>query len=986
MKNLSKIIELLFKYVAPEAVFEGKIHGNSIDEEAFVRLSDAYISEYSETELRNLWHYYYDFMGRVKGLRGINPDEYSHIGDKYGISAFDGLFHYVDRMLLLQNSEVVCQYQRFMDWRMLTFDVNEELLVSAFWAQKRTQDEMQKIGFTWKTVIGHNNTALNRIFERGIAENHFHLLGSSPMFHISWLSLMNNVLNSTSSLKLKQIDANRRNATKRYNAELHERPLTHRIYQAALIRLYFFGKELGFKIKIGDYYIRPEHIWQHCRFTANKGSTEYSALIELLSEMYDFYTEKEIVELANVLLSDYKSGSHNRFFDCKPRPLSIDLELFEPFVDSAVYNKMWQNKTLSNIKSLLRDEIALSEHVFELQNEIELWRNYGVRFSSQEKAYEDYALVGVSGLYHGSNEYNYLFSGERWLLFAYLRKIYTRKINQEDADLFYAYLLIKENLRAELIQSNDYVGFANFQRYERRKRDLIDDRIFKDDDVKYAVRENLLNKNIVSLEIRIQPKDTTSDILHTIMYLDDIIGGDKSKYFYTLHFLKRPDEPVKFDDELCQCRHYKYRRDCLRKTDAIVGLREYFPKYAHRVYGIDAASQEIGCRPEVFGTVFRLLSEHVKSYTDPSSQPMQQNLPQLHITYHAGEDFLDVVDGLRAIDEAVTFLGMNCGDRLGHALALGIDIEEWYRSKNYKIVLTKQDWLDNLAWLNGRLIDLKIDGTAALRSWIVKKFNLTFQEIYLDNIVTDEMNSILRSAGKAYLDRYPHHSYSNFALDFNISNYFEAWKLRGDDPELYKNGFFDWEDDGTLFKKSQIHKGNRHYMELRTIPEVFLLYYSYHYNKRIRIEGEKRLEIDVRPIYIDGIVKLQKAMQKQIASKGISIETNPSSNYQIGTFKDYKRHPIFNFYNKNLTYEPDELYNCAQLNVSVNTDDKGVFSTSLENEFSLLAHAKEFEVDEHEHKKYSRSMIYSWIDDVRKMGLDQCFRELEQRDKRANYE
>ena len=75
------------------------------------------------------------------------------------------------------------------------------------------------------------------------------------------------------------------------------------------------------------------------------------------------------------------------------------------------------------------------------------------------------------------------------------------------------------------------------------------------------------------------------------------------------------------------------------------------------------------------------------------------------------------------------------------------------------------------------------------------------------------------------------------------------------------------------------------------------------------------------------VVKLDKQY------RGLGIETNPSSNYVIGTFKNYAKHPIFNFYNKGLTYDPAKLDDCAQLSVSVNTDDQGVFATSLENEY-----------------------------------------------------
>lgn len=60
-------------------------------------------------------------------------------------------------------------------------------------------------------------------------------------------------------------------------------------------------------------------------------------------------------------------------------------------------------------------------------------------------------------------------------------------------DLFYSYLLIRENLRGEFVQNNNGVGFANFQTYQRRKLQLINDPIFQNDIVRRAVRENIFN-------------------------------------------------------------------------------------------------------------------------------------------------------------------------------------------------------------------------------------------------------------------------------------------------------------------------------------------------------------------------------------------------------------------------------------------------------------------------------------------------------------
>ena len=79
---------------------------------------------------------------------------------------------------------------------------------------------------------------------------------------------------------------------------------------------------------------------------------------------------------------------------------------------------------------------------------------------------------------------------------------------------------------------------------------------------------------------------------------------------------------------------------------------------------------------------------------------------RLQLTYHAGEDFLDIIDGLRAIDEAIIFCGLERGCRIGHALALGINPQDYYEYKNQKIILTKQVLLDDLAWMICRPYEL----------------------------------------------------------------------------------------------------------------------------------------------------------------------------------------------------------------------------------------------------------------------------------------
>ena len=104
-------------------------------------------------------------------------------------------------------------------------------------------------------------------------------------------------------------------------------------------------------------------------------------------------------------------------------------------------------------------------------------------------------------------------------------------------------------------------------------------------------------------------------------------------------------------------------------------------------------------------------------------------VPQLRVTYHVGEDNQDILDGLRAIDEAIFFLNLDSGDCLGHATALGINVEKEYRRVGYQISIRKQDYLDNIVWLYNKILYYEIPDQENLLENQEKEFNKYFDEI-----------------------------------------------------------------------------------------------------------------------------------------------------------------------------------------------------------------------------------------------------------------
>ena len=132
----------------------------------------------------------------------------------------------------------------------------------------------------------------------------------------------------------------------------------------------------------------------------------------------------------------------------------------------------------------------------------------------------------------------------------------------------------------------------------------------------------------------------------------------------------------------------------------------------------------------------------------------------LGFTYHVGEDYLDIADGLRAVDEVMKFLRFGRGDRLGHSLVLGVNAEEYYKKKKCRIVLCKHDYLDNIVWLLNQIKTYNIQVSLSLINELEDKYWRLYSEIYVDSA----KNELLPP-----------------------SVYFQAWQLRGDDPKLYSD-------------------------------------------------------------------------------------------------------------------------------------------------------------------------------------------------------
>lgn len=358
---------------------------------------------------------------------------------------------------------------------------------------------------------------------------------------------------------------------------------------------------------------------------------------------------------------------------------------------------------------VVRPATGIMSIIPDLQNALEgdLESAFKYERDDQDKKISiDYALTKDLVRVINKTDKRYIYTvlaGERHLMYALFKKIYQGDDEQAEQIemLFYAYLVIKGMVRLEMVQLNSEIGLMNFIEYDSRKISLPVTKAYKELMKQMAIRSFCDKNKDNYLEVRVQSRGSVDEIKKDILEIDKTVcnpwfceahEGVDPKFWYILHFVKEKDE-FNVETAAAKCRHNELRetiRTCAKAN--IEWKHKASTQDPNRVVGIDAANSECYCRPEVFAQAFRYL----RNYKPVEPNPLVKDYK---FTYHVGEDFYDIVDGLRAIDETLQFLEFKPGDRLGHALALGVDVKSYYRGCSQTVVMQKQTLLDNVAWL-----------------------------------------------------------------------------------------------------------------------------------------------------------------------------------------------------------------------------------------------------------------------------------------------
>ena len=389
--------------------------------------------------------------------------------------------------------------------------------------------------------------------------------------------------------------------------------------------------------------------------------------------------------------------------------------------------------------------------------------------------------------------------------------------------LFHYYLLILGLANRMLVQQPQCFGFEEFQKYTMNGfREYSEEEYMR----RFSqMAGNELN-NIRLLEGRFSPKDEMAKDQELIRKV--FLGWKKltnmqkecdkpeSELKLIAHFIKQPEKER--DDDI---RFKVLRHKLSQKATALAQLRVSNSEESKKVVGIDAAASEFDTPPEVFAKSYRFLREN--GYQ--------------HFTYHAGEDFFHILSGLRAMYEAIEFLGLQRGDRIGHGTASGVTPDVWKDNIGERLLIRQGEYLDDLIFA----------------------FHL------ISKGQDEELRKLLPQIGLRIDDM----SFDIYQTYRPVLAHIKAWQLRGEDPEI-------------IAQKSE-H------------DDTEVLYLKYH-QKETDERYNHIIELPTYDIFDrDNLVRIQQLLLKELHDREIVIETLPTSNVVIGHHHDFSTYHLLNW-------------------------------------------------------------------------------------------
>lgn len=402
------------------------------------------------------------------------------------------------------------------------------------------------------------------------------------------------------------------------------------------------------------------------------------------------------------------------------------------------------------------------------------------------------------------------------------------------------------------------------------------------------------------------------------------------------HFVKRRDEPAQgaFSEILTHpVRDEQERYQGWHDAEA-VGRLLACPEAGAVILGLDICGSEAWTAMGTFAPqvrYLRALGRQSEGLLVPgASLERYYEHRRLGVTCHAGEDFAHVLGGLRHIDEAIEFYALEKGDRLGHALALGLDVRAWAGRLGYRCIVRKGEWLDDLAWFHHYLT--RSGRHEAVRQQVGDAIRELASEVY----------PVVKRGG--------------LCADPDVL--FAAWRLRAHEPVVE-----DERQRGSAWPVGARARAQEEARDrLKSLQaEVKSLWISYHTDRGVREAWNRTLLVVLNHDWDDALDAVQTQLTRKVVERNLIIEVNPSSNLTIGPFDKLTEHPIFRWLDPRR-----ELAGQSGPLIVVGSDDPSAFGTELIHEYAFLARAAE-------ELGATPRQIRAWLEHLRQASFEFSF-------------
>lgn len=344
-------------------------------------------------------------------------------------------------------------------------------------------------------------------------------------------------------------------------------------------------------------------------------------------------------------------------------------------------------------------------------------------------------------------------------------------------------------------------------------------------------------------------------------------------------------------------RHHALRKRLSLQAEVLGETLKRWPGLRHWVRGIDAASNELDASAEVFAVCYRAC----------------QRAGLTRRTYHAGEDFIHLISGIRAMLDAIELLDLRDGDRIGHGTAMGIHPELWLARSPSTMLVSQGDWL--------------LDLLAAWR--LLRDFP--------EHFVCAQYIQRELAAGASRV----------FSREISAQTFEATMGCRHLDPELVRkvlqhrgqlppDALLEWHSTSGVppYSVSSLERFEIQLVEDMRVknPHALLLYWTWHNDRDLRKHTEAIIEVQSDILGVSALIALQQALMQRMFDRRVIVETLPSSNVRISLYENFSEHHALRW----IKAPAHAVKGDPEVLVSLGSDDPGIFASDLSGELYHL--------------------------------------------------